>query len=114
MCVMLQKKKSDMESVNSRLQMVMTSRKASLDYMSTLKSLRTGRKCEPLPCPPPPLPYLSNVRRRRVMLTPYAVVYRHHHRLRHCPPPIALGLLADRSQARHDLEQLPATAQIRD
>ena len=38
-----QKKKTGMESVNSRLQLVMKSGKASLGYKTTLKSLRQGK-----------------------------------------------------------------------
>ena len=38
-----QKKKAGMESINSKLALVMKSGKALLGYKSTLKSLRTGK-----------------------------------------------------------------------
>ena len=44
----LQKKKSGVESINSRLALVMKSGKVTMGYKSTLKSLRMG-KCAALP-----------------------------------------------------------------
>ena len=43
----LQKKKSGVESINSRLALVMKSGKVTMGYKSTLKTLRQG-KCAPL------------------------------------------------------------------
>ena len=44
----LQKKKSGVESINSRLALVMKSGKVTMGYKSTLKTLRQG-KCAALP-----------------------------------------------------------------
>ena len=93
----LQKKKSGVESINSRLALVMKSGKVTMGYKSTLKSLRMG-KCAALP---------RRTAARALVAGKSAA--------RRSKAGTALpAFFLSRSKARTDLEQLPAAPQVGD
>ena len=100
----IQKKKkgAGMESINSRLALVMKSGKANLGYKATIKSLRQG-KCVPSPANSHMQSHPSRAEG--------------HHRPMRCRLPgtyPALLSLSLRSQAGAHLQQLPAAPQVGD